>query len=284
MATKKATTPEYLKTVDQKIEKTIATAGKLYDTTYEVTDTLVDEAYRAGNEWNKILQKAVKGGVKIYGKQQDIALDAIEGIISQYGKGAQRFQKLVGFNILKEVKAKTAEAKDAIENAYATVSDKIEHTMQDVEAKAKSTVEDAKKTVATAKKNLEEVASQMEDKATKASATPKKATKKVIKKAALKAKATKAVATKKVASVTKASTKTITPKIVAKVTKVTKLTAINGIGPKTMSILATADIKTIAQLGNSTKTIVDGILEGKGKIYATVNTQEWINEAKKMAK
>lgn len=281
MATKKATTPEYLKTVDQKIEKTIATAGKLYDTTYEVTDTLVDEAYRAGNEWNKILQKAVKGGVKIYGKQQDIALDAIEGIISQYGKGAQRFQKIVGFNIIKEVKAKTAEAKDAIENVYATVSDKIEHTMQDVEAKAKSTVKEAKKTVATAKKNLEEVASQIEDKATKASATPKKVTKKAMKKVAPKARAIKAVATKKVDTATKASTKSVTPK---KAAKVTKLTDINGIGPKTMSILASADIKTIAQLGNSTKTIVDGILDGKGAIYATVNTQEWINEAKKIAK
>lgn len=281
MATNKTTTPEYLKTVDQKIEKTIATAGKLYDTTYEVTDTLVDEAYRAGNEWNKILQKAVKGGVKIYGKQQDIALEAIEGIISQYGKGAQRFQKLIGFNIIKEVKAKTAEAKDAIENVYATVSDKIEHTMQDVEAKAKSTVKEAKKTVATAKKNLEEVASQIEDKATKASATPKKATKKAIKKVAPKAKAVKAAATKKVDTATKASTKSVTPK---KAAKVTKLTDINGIGPKTMSILANADIKTIAQLGNSTKIIVDGILDGKGAIYATVNTQEWINEAKKIAK
>ncbi len=72
--------------------------------------------------------------------------------------------------------------------------------------------------------------------------------------------ATKAVATKKVAT----AKKTVAPK--AKKVTAPKLTDITGIGPKTMSILATADIQTIAQLGNSTKAIVDGILEGKGKI------------------
>ncbi len=281
MATKKAQTPEYLKSVDQKIDKSIATISKLYDSTYEVTETLVDEAYRAGNEWNKIFKKALTGGVKIYGKQQEIALDAIEGIVSQYGKGAQSFQKLVGFNIIKEVKAKTAEAKGAIENAIATVSDKIEHSMQDVEVKAKSSVKEIKKTVATAKKNIENAASQIEDKATKAKATPKKVTKKATKKTATKAKAIKTV---KVVTNKKVATAKKTTATKAKKSIDSKLTVITGIGPKTMSILADANIKTIAQLAKSTKKRVDEILEGKGKIYATAKTQDWINEAKSIAK
>lgn len=276
MATNKAKTPEYLKTVDQKIDQSIAKAGKLYDTTYAVTETLVDEAYRAGNEWNKILQKAVKGGVKIYGKQQDIALDAIEGIVSQYGKGAQRFQKLVGFNILKEVKAKTAEAKDAIENVIATVSDKIEHSMQDVEAKAKASVKEAKETITKTRKSIEEAASQIEDKATKMTATPKKVK---IKKAtsSVKAKATKT------AKATTSKAKTATA-IKAKKAKVAQLTDITGVGPKTMQILQDGGIKTIAELAKASQKKVDEILEGKGKIYATADTKKWITEAKKIAK
>ncbi len=272
MATKKATTTEYLKTVDQKIDQSITAAGKIYDTTYQVTETLVDEAYRAGNEWNKILQKAVKGGVKIYGKQQDIALDALEGIVSQYGKGAQRLQKLVGFNIIKEVKAKTAEAKDAIENAIATVSDKIEHSMQDVETKAKASVKEAKKTIAKTKKSIENAATQMEDKAAKMTATPK--TKKATK-------AVKAKATKTAKSITKSKGTAATK---AKKVKAAQLTDITGVGPKTSQILSNGGIKTVAQLAKSSQKKVDAILEGKGKIYATANTKQWINEAKKIAK
>lgn len=267
MATKKATTPEYLKIVDEKIDQSIATAGKIYDTTYQVTETLVDEAYRAGNEWNKILQKAVKGGVKIYGKQQEIALDALEGIVSQYGKSAQRFQKLIGFNIMKEVKAKTAEAKDAIENVIANVSDKIEHSMQDVEAKAKASVKEAKKTINKTKKTIEDTASQMEDKAAKMTASPKKTKK------AVKAKTVKKV---------KATTKTIGS--TARKAKAAQLTDITGVGPKTMQILSEGGIKTIAQLAKASQKKIDTILEGKGKIYATVDTKQWINEAKKIAK
>lgn len=276
MATKKATTPEYLKTVDQKIDQSIAKAGKIYDTTYAVTETLVDEAYRAGNEWNKIMQKAVKGGVKIYGKQQDIALDAIEGIVAQYGKGAQRLQKLIGFNIVKEVKAKTAEAKDAIENAIATVSDKIEHSMQDVEAKAKASVKEAKETIAKTRKSIEGAASQIEDKATKMTATPKKVkVKKTVK--SVKANATKVAKATASKSKTAAATKT-------KKVKVAQLTDITGVGPKTMEILAEGGIKTIAELAKATQKNIDAILEGKGKIYATVDTKKWIAEAKKIAK
>lgn len=280
MANKKVNTPKYIKAVEEKLDQTINKASDLHENAMSVTDTLVDEAYRAGTEWNKILQKAVKGGVKIYGKQQTLALDAIEGVVSQYGQGAKRFQKMIGFNIIKEVKAKATDAKEAVENMVAKVSDKVEHTMQNTEDTIKAKATQVKAKVEKVSKDIEtQIATAKSDVEKK---SPKATAKKVVK-------TTKKTATTKPASTPKAKatpskSKKSTTKVTKKVTLAAKLTDIKGIGPKTQNILGKVDIKSVADLAKADAKAIDTLLASEGKIYATVNAQDWITEAKKLTK
>lgn len=290
MATKKANTPKYLETVDSTIDTMISKAGDLHTATITTAENLVDETYRAGGEWTKLIQKALKGGVKIYGKQQDLAIDTLEGVISQYGAASKKAQKLIGFNIVDEVKAKTVGAKDAFDNAVANVSDKIEHAVNGTDDEIKSTATKAKKVVLStfnkAKQKASATVNMIQDEITKSDLT-KKASVKAKANKNPKVKVTKKVtATQKKATSTKAATKVVTTAKKATPVKViaTKLTDINGIGPKTMSILVDAGIQNIAELAATTSKNIDAILEGKGKIYTTVNTQDWISEAKQMTK
>ena len=64
----------------------------------EVADGLVEAALENGKDWQVVASKAVKGGLKLADKQQDIFFDTLESMKGQFAKSAKRFQKLVREN------------------------------------------------------------------------------------------------------------------------------------------------------------------------------------------
>lgn len=64
----------------------------------EVADGLVEAALENGKDWQVVASKAVKGGLKLADKQQDIFFDTLELMKGQFTKSAKRFQKLVRSN------------------------------------------------------------------------------------------------------------------------------------------------------------------------------------------
>ena len=64
----------------------------------EVADGLVEAALENGKDWQVVASKAMKGGLKLADKQQDIFFDTLELMKGQFAKSAKRFQKLVREN------------------------------------------------------------------------------------------------------------------------------------------------------------------------------------------
>ncbi len=61
----------------------------------KTTKIVKKEVVEVSKPWIKLGKKAVKGGVKMTEKQQEIALDAIKEVKGQLKESANRFQKIV---------------------------------------------------------------------------------------------------------------------------------------------------------------------------------------------
>jgi len=59
---------------------------------------LVDAALENGKDWQIVAAKAVKGGLKLADKQQDIMFDTLESLKGQAIKSAGRFKELFSKN------------------------------------------------------------------------------------------------------------------------------------------------------------------------------------------
>ena len=69
------------------VRNTIKSVNKfLLDTTEEVLDETIDRA----EDWQKVGQKAITGGIKVAAKQQDLIFDALEAAKKQIVKGKKR--------------------------------------------------------------------------------------------------------------------------------------------------------------------------------------------------
>lgn len=79
----------------------------------QFSDNLVEESLATGAEWQAVFAKAVKSGTILLGKQQDLALDTLEGVKAQYLKGNKRFRKLIDFGFPKKEKTAKATTKTA---------------------------------------------------------------------------------------------------------------------------------------------------------------------------
>lgn len=90
----------------------------------ETSDQLVEEALVTGEQWQKLFAKALKSGVHLFGKQQDLALDTLEVLKGQVTKGNKRFRKLISLNWRKPVELKTRvnSTRKAVESAEAQIS------------------------------------------------------------------------------------------------------------------------------------------------------------------
>lgn len=105
----------------------------------QASNELIDGAVTTSEKWQSLTEKVVKTGLKMFAKQQDLALTTLEIAKGQFDASTKKFNKLVG-NTAKKAKKKVAEVTDN------------EPTIDSVLA---TTVPTVKKTVATAKKKVE---------------------------------------------------------------------------------------------------------------------------------
>ena len=76
------------------IEKISKTAKNINDYTLKTADELVDSAYENGEKWQGIATKAVKGSLKLAGKQQEIVFDTLDTVKGQLTNTVVRVKKL----------------------------------------------------------------------------------------------------------------------------------------------------------------------------------------------
>lgn len=240
------------------------TAKKLNKETMNVSEDIVEGAIEAGEKWTKVMAKAMKAGTTLFGKQQDLVLDVLEGVKAQSTTGTKRFGKLIGFKaISKKVQEVTNEAKAKVEETRQSMDEAYEKVVKiDI---AKTVSETVDKVTTTAKEKIDETRQTLDEvysRSIKAGAV-KTATKKTkeVAKTAKKAKATVKVAAKAIA-------------------KNDDLKIIEGIGPKMASILNEAGIVTFKQLAETKVSTIKEILAAAGPRYNMHDPSTWGKQAK----
>ena len=229
-----------------------STAAKVNKEVLKTSEVVVEETIAAGEEWNKVFEKALKTGTHILGQQQELALIALEGMKKQYATGNVRLRKLLGFQtpeIVETVKAKVATVETKAKKVLSSTSKKVEKEVATIETKTKKVL------ASTAKKTAKPTATK---------------TKKVL-----------ATTAKKVApkTTTKKVTKVTAKPVAKKATKI-DLKVINGIGPKMEKVLNTAGFNTYADLATATEAGLKTVLLAENPRYAMYEPKEWIAEAK----
>lgn len=74
------------------------TAKKVNKTALETADNVVESVFDNGEKWQNVAAKAVKGGLHLAGRQQEIVFDTLETVKGQLSQSAIRFRKLFGNN------------------------------------------------------------------------------------------------------------------------------------------------------------------------------------------
>lgn len=75
----------------ENIKESVDTANKY---SLKTANELVDGAMVNSEQWQKVAAKAVKGGLKLAAKQQDIMFDTLEDVKVQFIHGTKRFRKI----------------------------------------------------------------------------------------------------------------------------------------------------------------------------------------------
>ncbi|MEM6317258.1 MAG: hypothetical protein AAF960_06285 [Bacteroidota bacterium] len=70
------------------------TAKNINTYSLETMETVVDGTLKGGKEWQGVAEKAVKGGLELAEKQQEIMFDTLEAVKGQFAQGAKRFRGL----------------------------------------------------------------------------------------------------------------------------------------------------------------------------------------------
>lgn len=285
------------------------TAGKLHARAINTTDTVVEETLAAGEEWQNVMDKAMKAGVDIFAKQQDLTLTTLEAVKAQYLSGNDRLVKLLGLNdfnfnqwtntffnrakkasataankvnkrILKaEEKVKSEAIKESVEQnkieAVPTVSTVAKKAAKTVEVAAKEGAKAVKKTAKATTKAAKKTA-------TKSTAKAVKKTKKAAAETTTAAKNVAATATVKAAEKVEkvAATTVATANVAAPKTTTDKLTVIEGIGPKVQEVLNNAGILTYQQLSLKTAAELETILVEANPRYKRFVPTTWAAQAK----
>lgn len=84
--------------VKENMNKVKETAKTVNTFTLETADTLVDGALENGQKWQGLANKAVKGGLHLAERQQEIVFDTLEEVKEQLIQSATRFRTLFSRN------------------------------------------------------------------------------------------------------------------------------------------------------------------------------------------
>jgi hypothetical protein len=94
MKTKKIDT----KKISDKVNTALYTAKKTMteanDYALHATEEIVTETITIASQWQKVTEKALKGGVQLLDNQQNLILDTLEMYKDHFAKGTKRFSKI----------------------------------------------------------------------------------------------------------------------------------------------------------------------------------------------
>ena len=77
------------------VKKAVKNANEF---TLETAETLVDAAFTNGEKWQNVAAKAVKSGLKIAEKQQDLMFSTLEAVKGQFGTSTNRLKNIFKSN------------------------------------------------------------------------------------------------------------------------------------------------------------------------------------------
>ncbi|TXD51263.1 MULTISPECIES: hypothetical protein [unclassified Polaribacter] len=94
MKTKKIDTTK----ITEKVNKAVHTAKKSMananDYALKTTEEVVTETITIASQWQKVTEKALKGGVHLLENQQNLIFDTLEMYKDHFVKGRKRFHKV----------------------------------------------------------------------------------------------------------------------------------------------------------------------------------------------
>ena len=260
--------------IEKRAKNLKKTASAINKEAMNISEDVVDGALAAGGEWTKVFEKAVKHGTTLFGKQQELILDTLEGVKDQYFTGAKRTSKLIGWKPFTKRIRKAAQSvrKDAVKKVKETVDEVLDIELEKEFKKGKKA---AKKMRKNASVKVKQTIDEVLDIAVETKKAPKAKAKKGAKKSTAK-KAVKKVVAKK-------------PTIKRAVRKATKVVAddlkkVNGIGPKMEIILNKNEITTYKQLAKTKIAALRTILETAGPRYRMLDPKTWAKQAAQLAK
>ncbi|MHB0756232.1 hypothetical protein [Polaribacter sp. M15] len=94
MTSKKVKKADFTNKVDKTIKKVKKSASKANEFALQATEEIVTETIDVASQWQKVTEKALKGGVQLLDNQQNIVFDALETYKSHFVKGRERFRKI----------------------------------------------------------------------------------------------------------------------------------------------------------------------------------------------
>lgn len=94
MSTKKINKVNITKKVAKAIETVKTSASNANNYALNATEESVTETIAIAGQWQKVTEKALKGGVNLLNNQQNLIFDTLETYKSHFVKGKKRFGKL----------------------------------------------------------------------------------------------------------------------------------------------------------------------------------------------
>jgi hypothetical protein len=94
MATKKNKKADFTKKVEKAIKEVKTSASKANNYALHTTEEVVTETITMASQWQKVTEKALKGGVQLLDNQQNLIFDTLETYKKHFLNGKKRFRKV----------------------------------------------------------------------------------------------------------------------------------------------------------------------------------------------
>lgn len=94
MSTKKTKKINFTVKVGNVVETAKTSVKKANDFALYTTEDVITETITIASQWQKVTDKALKGGVKLLDNQQNLVFDALETYKSHFVKGKKKFSKI----------------------------------------------------------------------------------------------------------------------------------------------------------------------------------------------
>ena len=95
MKTKKIDTQKITAKVNKAVDSAKISFHKANDFALNKTEEVVTESITIASQWQKVTEKALKGGVQLLENQQNLIFDTLETYKAHLLKGKKRFRKVL---------------------------------------------------------------------------------------------------------------------------------------------------------------------------------------------